>query len=225
MKKLIHFGAWMIFTVLTVFLLIYTYALCAPLGLDEQRQHITLYDCKGSIYYESNFGESSEWTSLNDIPKIVQDAFVAVEDKRFYDHFGFDPIRMTKAVISNLFSDSILQGGSTITQQYAKNLFLTNEQTLTRKIEEFFYAARLEMHYTKQDILEGYLNTLYFGHGVIGIKEAASYYFGKDLEHLPVNWQCWSVSSTAPAFSPLISIMKMLSPGRRQFSRSCMKRI
>lgn len=184
MKKLIHFGAWMIFTVLTVFLLIYTYALCAPLGLDEQRQHITLYDCKGSIYYESNFGESSEWTSLNDIPKIVQDAFVAVEDKRFYDHFGFDPIRMTKAVISNLFSDSILQGGSTITQQYAKNLFLTNEQTLTRKIEEFFYAARLEMHYTKQDILEGYLNTLYFGHGVIGIKEAASYYFGKDLEHL-----------------------------------------
>ena len=184
MKKLIHFGAWMIFTVLTVFLLIYTYALCAPLGLDEQRQHITLYDCKGSIYYESNFGESSEWTSLNDIPKIVQDAFVAVDDKRFYDHFGFDPIRMTKAVISNLFSDSILQGGSTITQQYAKNLFLTNEQTLTRKIEEFFYAARLEMHYTKQDILEGYLNTLYFGHGVIGIKEAASYYFGKDLEHL-----------------------------------------
>ena len=65
-----------------------------------------------------------------------------------------------------------------------KSIFLTNEQTLTRKDRGIFYAARLEMHYTKQDILEGYLNTLYFGHGVIGIKEAASYYFGKDLEHL-----------------------------------------
>ena len=90
MKKLIHFGAWMISQSSLFFSLYIHMSLCAPLGLDEQRQHITLYDCKGSIYYESNFGESSEWTSLNDIPKLYRMLFVAVEDKRFYDHFGFD---------------------------------------------------------------------------------------------------------------------------------------
>lgn len=184
MKKLFRVSLWLFFVTLSLFLLIYTYALCAPLSLYEQRQHITLYDKNGDVLYESNFGENSEWISLDEIPPQVQDAFIAVEDKRFYLHFGFDPIRMAGAAKNNLFSDSILQGGSTITQQFAKNLFLTNEQTLSRKIEEFFYAVRLEMHYDKAMILEGYLNTLYFGHGVIGVKEAASYYFGKELEDL-----------------------------------------
>ena len=184
MKKLFRVSLWLFFVTLSLFLLIYTYALCAPLSLYEQRQHITLYDKNGDVLYESNFGENSEWISLDEIPQQVQDAFIAVEDKRFYLHFGFDPIRMAGAAKNNLFSDSVLQGGSTITQQFAKNLFLTNEQTLSRKIEEFFYAVRLEMHYDKAMILEGYLNTLYFGHGVIGVKEAASYYFGKELEDL-----------------------------------------
>lgn len=184
MNKLFRITIWVLFAFLSVFLLIYTYALCAPLQLYEQRQHITLYDCNGDVLYESNFGESSEWVALEEIPTQVQEAFVAVEDKRFYLHFGFDPIRMAAALKNNLFSDTGLQGGSTITQQYAKNLFLTNDQTLSRKIEEFFYAVRLEMHYSKQDILEGYLNTLYFGHGVVGVKEAASYYYGKELKDL-----------------------------------------
>ncbi|MCB7430434.1 transglycosylase domain-containing protein, partial [Erysipelatoclostridium ramosum] len=78
-------------------------------------------------------------------------------------------VRITKALGTNLIHRDIRQGGSTITQQYAKNLFLTNEQTLSRKVQEFFYAARLEMQYSKKDILEGYLNTVYFGHGVYGV--------------------------------------------------------
>lgn len=184
MKKLLRAGGWLLLILLGILLLIYTYALCAPLQLDEQRHHITLYDRNGKIFYESNFGEAMEWTAIEDIPQRVQQAFVQVEDRRFYWHIGFDPIRMLAAFRNNLNSGGVLQGGSTITQQYAKNLFLTNEQTLQRKIEEFFYAARLEMQYGKQDILEGYLNTLYFGHGVYGVKEAASYYFNAELDDL-----------------------------------------
>ncbi len=184
MKKSASYLLWFLFTVITFFLLIYTYALLFPLKLDEQQQQITLYDCNGDVLYESNFGENSEWVTLEEIPQNIQDAFVIVEDKRFYHHFGFDPIRLAKAAQHNLFSSGTLQGGSTITQQFAKKLFLTNEQTFSRKIEEFFYAVRLEMHYSKQDILEGYLNTLYFGHGINGIKEASSYFFGKDMDDL-----------------------------------------
>ena len=183
MKKAAKITAWILFILVSAILLIYTYALIAPLSLSEQRHHITLYDRNGDILYESNFGEDMEWTDLEDIPQQVQDAFVAVEDRRFYLHMGFDPIRIVSALRNNMHSDT-LQGGSTITQQYAKNLFLTNEQTLQRKIEEFFYAVRLEMHYSKADILEGYLNTLYFGHGIYGISEASSYYFGKDMDEL-----------------------------------------
>ena len=97
MKKLFRVSLWLFFVTLSLFLLIYTYALCAPLSLYEQRQHITLYDKNGDVLYESNFGENSEWISLDEIPPQVQDAFIAVEDKRFYLHFGFDPIRMAGA--------------------------------------------------------------------------------------------------------------------------------
>ncbi|MFR9254661.1 MAG: transglycosylase domain-containing protein [Merdibacter sp.] len=222
MKKLFRVSLWLFFVTLSLFLLIYTYALCAPLSLYEQRQHITLYDKNGDVLYESNFGENSEWISLDEIPPQVQDAFIAVEDKRFYLHFGFDPIRMAGAAKNNLFSDSILQGGSTITQQFAKNLFLTNEQTLSRKIEEFFYAVRLEMHYDKAMILEGYLNTLYFGHGVIGVKEAASYYFGKELEDLNAGElaRLVGVVNGPGAFSP-ISITIRRSAASRPSCRCC----
>lgn len=79
-----------------------------------------------------------EWTSIEQIPEFIQDAFVSVEDRRFYNHAGFDPIRIIKALKNNVMSGGVVEGGSTITQQYAKNLFLTNEQTISRKIQEFF---------------------------------------------------------------------------------------
>lgn len=207
MKKLIHYLMWLFFILISLFLLFYTYAFCVPIDLYGRGQHITLYDCNGDILYESNFGESSEWVALQDVPQQVQDAFIAVEDKRFYSHVGFDPIRMVKAMQNNLFTDNVLQGGSTITQQFAKNLFLTNEQTLQRKIEEFFYSIRLEMHYSKENILEGYLNTLYFGHGVVGIKQAAHYYFGKELEELDAGELAMLVGvvNGPGAFSPYLN--------------------
>ena len=212
MKKAAKITAWILFILVSAILLIYTYALIAPLSLSEQRHHITLYDRNGDILYESNFGEDMKWTDLEDIPQQVQDAFVAVEDRRFYLHMGFDPIRIVSALRNNMHSDT-LQGGSTITQQYAKNLFLTNEQTLQRKIEEFFYAVRLEMHYSKADILEGYLNTLYFGHGIYGISEASSYYFGKDMDELSAGELAMLVGvvNGPGAFSPYLHYENAIS--------------
>lgn len=176
-----------IFLILSLLLVVYLYAFVNRLSLDEQRKNITVYDINGDVLYESNFKKNMKWTDLDDIPQFIQDAFVSVEDKRFYYHAGFDPFRMSKALITNVVHQDIRQGGSTITQQYAKNLFLTNEQTLSRKIHEFFYATRLEMQYSKADILEGYLNTIYFGHGVYGIHAASEYFFDKEMDELSIS--------------------------------------
>lgn len=176
----------MTFIILTILISLYTYAWLYRLPLDEQRKNITIYDVNGKVMYESNFKKNMQWTSIDDIPDFIQKAFISVEDKRFNYHAGFDPIRIVKALATNILHGDIRQGGSTITQQYAKNLFLTNEQTLSRKIEEVFYAARLEMQYSKQDILEGYLNTIYFGHGVYGVHAAAEYFFDKKLNDLTI---------------------------------------
>lgn len=172
--------------VLSLLLAIYTYAWLDPLPIAEARKSITIYDRNQQILYESNFTKNMEWISIDDIPEIVQDAFVCVEDKRFFYHAGFDPIRIVKAFLSNISHGSIVEGGSTITQQYAKNLFLTNEQSVSRKIQEFFYAARLEMQYSKEEILEGYLNTLYYGHGIYGIHRAAHFFFNRELKDLSI---------------------------------------
>lgn len=186
MKKLRRLLFLLILSCLTIVLGIYIYAYFDELPLHDARESITIYDKHGDILYETNFKKNMEWTSIEDIPIFVQKAFVSVEDKRFYHHPGVDPIRLVKALGNNLLSGGIVEGGSTITQQYAKNLFLTNEQTIARKIQEFFYAARLEMQYSKEEILEGYLNTAYFGHGIYGIKAAGQYFFDKDLKDLDI---------------------------------------
>lgn len=175
-----------VFLGLSALLTIYTYAYFDTLDISETRKSITIYDKDGNVLYESNFKKNMEWTPLSDIPERIQDAFVSVEDKRFYLHAGFDPIRIAKAMKNNMSRGEVVEGGSTITQQYAKNLFLTNEQTMSRKVQEFFYAARLEMQYSKGEILEGYLNTLYYGHGVYGIRNAAHFFFDRELAQLDI---------------------------------------
>lgn len=174
----------LVFFTLTILVLLYGAAYIDTLSLDEQRKNITVYDKNGDIMYESNFKKDMKWTSIDEIPEFIKNAFVSVEDKRFYYHAGFDPIRICKALITDLKQGSIVEGGSTITQQYAKNLFLTNEQTLSRKAEELYYSARLEMQYSKDEILEGYLNTVYFGHGIYGVNAAAHYFFDKEMKDL-----------------------------------------
>lgn len=113
------------------------------------------------------------------LPKYLPQAFVAIEDRRFYYHFGLDPIGITRAVFVNLTSGRLREGGSTLTQQLAKNLFLTQERTLERKLQEVILSVWLEAKYSKAQILELYLNRVYFGAGAYGIEAAAQRYFSK----------------------------------------------
>lgn len=176
-------------SIISVFILLFFICLTAfilPLEPIGQSQHISIYDSNDQLMYETNFTKSTDWIDQEHIPQLIKESFIAIEDKRFYYHFGFDPIRITKSLINNITNNKIVAGGSTISQQYARSLFLNNEKTLTRKLKEAFYSIQLEMKYNKETILEGYLNTLYFGHGVYGINEASSYFFNLPLDQLNI---------------------------------------
>jgi len=122
-----------------------------------------------------------------DIPRDLRDAVVAIEDVRFYKHFGIDPVAIARAVVRNIRAGEIVEGGSTITQQLAKNLFLSAQRTFSRKFWEAILTLRLEMKFSKDTILEMYLNQIYFGEGVYGIEEAAKTYFGKSADDLTLS--------------------------------------
>ncbi|MDW7739408.1 MAG: PBP1A family penicillin-binding protein [Bacillota bacterium] len=122
--------------------------------------------------------------SLNEIPEHVRNAFIAIEDERFYSHFGFDIIGSIRAAMVNLRAGSIVQGASTISQQLAQNAFLSTETTYQRKIQEIWLAIQLERSFGKEEILEMYLNRIYFGNGAYGVEAAAQTYFGKSVQEL-----------------------------------------
>jgi penicillin-binding protein 1A len=121
---------------------------------------------------------------LKDMPSYVPKAFIAIEDRRFYEHYGVDPWGIARAVVANILHRGISQGASTITQQLAKNLFLTQERTIHRKLQEAMLAIWLERKFSKTQILELYLNRVYFGAGAYGIEQAAQHYFGKSARQL-----------------------------------------
>jgi penicillin-binding protein 1A len=142
-----------------------------------------VYDRNGKVltnlYYENR-----QWVRLDRISPIMVKAVLAAEDADFYGHGGIDPISILRAFIKDLTHQATRQGGSTITQQLARNLFLTRERTLTRKVKEAILALRMEKTFSKDQILEMYLNTIYFGHGTYGIGAAAEAYFGKSAGQL-----------------------------------------
>jgi penicillin-binding protein 1A len=119
---------------------------------------------------------------LSDLPPYLPKAFVAIEDRRFYAHFGIDPVGISRAIVRDVTGHGGMEGGSTLTQQLAKNLFLTQERTLSRKIQEAILALWLERKYSKDQILELYLNRVYFGSGAYGVEAAAQKYFGKSAK-------------------------------------------
>ena len=121
---------------------------------------------------------------LQDMPAYLPKAFVAIEDRRFYSHWGVDPLGIARAGFRNIFHRGGVEGGSTITQQLAKNLFLTQERTLSRKIQEAILAVWLEHKYSKDQILELYLNRMYFGAGAYGVDAAARKYFGHGAQQV-----------------------------------------
>lgn len=124
-------------------------------------------------------GDSGVSAKVKDLPKYVPQAFIAIEDRRFHSHFGVDPLGIVRAAIANVLRRGVSQGGSTITQQLAKNLFLTQDRTFTRKLQELVLALWLERKFTKSEILDLYLNRVYFGAGAYGVEAAAQRYFGK----------------------------------------------
>ena len=163
-------------------------SLFAPPNMDETLipdAASQFYDINGNVIYTTLSEERRVPVSIDKIPKHVQQAFIAIEDNRFYEHSGIDYRGTARALVSTL-SGREVQGGSTITQQLAKNAFLTQERSIIRKIKEAFIAKELEHKYTKDEILTMYLNQIYFGQGAYGIESASLYYFGKHVQNLDI---------------------------------------
>lgn len=165
---------------------------------------VFLYDNNEKVFFQGN--DEKEWVSLDDISSYVVDATIYTEDKNFYKHHGFDFLRILKAFYINLTSGATRQGASTITQQYAKNLFLSFDKTWKRKWDEMWYTIKIESTYSKDEILEGYLNTINYGHGMYGIENASNYYFGKSAKDLSLAeaTMLTGIPKSPSNFSPLV---------------------
>ena len=159
-------------------LALYIYCLITPKIQITRNQSYYLYDNQDELIF-NNYS----WLSLDQISDNLINATLSTEDRHFYYHIGFDYPRIMKAVFKNITSNSLSEGASTITQQYARNLYLNYDKTWKRKLDEAILAFELETHYTKNEILEGYLNTINYG-GVYGIENASRYYFNKSASEL-----------------------------------------
>ena len=152
-------------------------------ALDSQDKTSFIYDSKGNLITDYKGTEDRVMVSIDEIPVMLQNAFIAVEDARFYEHNGVDVKRIVGALVANITTGSS-QGGSTITQQLIKKTVLSSEQSYKRKLQEAYLAMELETRYTKDQILESYLNTIFLGGSYYGVKVAAYGYFGKELDEL-----------------------------------------
>lgn len=191
----------------------------------------TLTVPKASIFLDSQNNQIGDrytderryWVSLDEMSPYLAEATIAVEDKDFYQHSGFDYSRIAGALLADIKAGNKVQGASTLTQQYARNLYLTHEKTWTRKINEALYAYRLEVFYGKDEILEGYLNTVYYGHGMYGVEAASHYYFGKPARDLTLAEAAMlaGIPKGPTYYSPLVNEEK--ATNRQQVILSLMK--
>ena len=145
---------------------------------DEAIKNLSIDDMANEVKLKENY------TSLEEMPEIYKEAVIAVEDHRFYSHNGIDIFAISRALINDIKAQSFVEGGSTITQQLAKNTYFTQEKKIERKIAELFMAFKLESELTKNEILELYLNTSYFGEGCYTVSEASDMYFDKEPEEM-----------------------------------------
>ena len=157
---------------------LYTYAYLSPKLELRTAGQFYLYDSKDELVYQGS--KTRKWVDLEDINYNLINAVVSIEDKNFYKHHGFDYLRIAKAMYQNIKNGKITQGASTISQQYIKNIYLDFNTSWKRKIEEAFLTLELEVHFTKDEILEGYLNNINYGQGNYGIGNASRYYFNKE---------------------------------------------
>ena len=172
---------------LTFLLLMYLVAFCVGEPELNKVRYIKLYDDQNEIFYQSINNYSGQYVSLENVNPYFLKAIVSIEDKRFYQHHGFDYVGISRAIKTNVIKRKNSQGASTITQQYARLLYLTNEKTWSRKVKEAFFTLQLETHLSKDKILEGYVNNVYFGHGIYGIENAAQYFYKKKASELTLN--------------------------------------
>ena len=151
----------------------------------------------------------SHYVSLDDMPRSLQQAIIAVEDTRFYSHSGFDVTGIARAAVVNMETGEIEEGASTITQQLIKNMFLSSEPSFTRKAEELVLAMNLERHFSKNKIIELYLNTIYFGSNFYGIYDASQGYFGKEPKDLTIGEAAMlaGIPNAPSVYSPYVDFM------------------
>lgn len=150
---------------------------------------IEVYDKENKLLKEDN-QFNGDYCKLNDLPQYTKDAFISIEDKEFYNHKGINKKRIIKAMINNLKSGKMKEGASTISQQLIKNTHLSNEKTIERKLKEMVLTKKLESKFSKNEILESYLNIIFFGNNCYGIESASKYYFNKDASDLDLNESC-----------------------------------
>jgi len=163
----------------------YIYAKSLPKIDINSVNNVTIYDDMEQVIFSGN--GNKEWINLENISPYLIDATLSTEDKRFYNHSGFDFLRIIKSIYVNIATKNLSQGASTITQQLARNLFSNFDKTWERKLKEAWYAFRLEINYSKDEILEAYLNTINYGNGVLGIENASYYYFNKSAKDLTLS--------------------------------------
>ena len=167
--------------------------------------NIELYDKDNNKYLSYSNNNKQTYVSLDKISNYVIDAFISIEDKRFYNHQGVDFIRIGGAILSDIKNQGFVEGASTITQQYVKNLYLSNDKTIERKLNEVLIAMNIERQYSKDEILTGYLNSIYFDSGIYGIEDASIFYFGKSAIDLTLVEACAlaSIPKSPTYYSPI----------------------
>lgn len=168
----------------SIMILTLLYLRSQPLPPAQIEETTTIYAADGQILDQVHQGQNRTYVPIEELPAHLLQAFLAVEDRHFYDHFGFDLKRIGGAVLTNIRHLSLAEGASTITQQLARNLYLNHDKTWQRKWKEAIYTIQLEMHYSKTDIFEQYLNQIYFGHSAYGVETAAQMFFGKKASEL-----------------------------------------
>ncbi len=181
-KTLTKFGIFSIISIIIIIIALYTYAYITPKMDLKSTGNLYIYDIEDNLVYQGS--KNSKWVDLDNISDYLINATISIEDKNFYIHNGFDYLRIASAALNNIKTNSLSQGASTITQQYAKNMYLSFDKSWSRKIEEAFLTLELEVHYDKDSIIEGYLNTIYYGHGNYGIENASQFYFNKKASEL-----------------------------------------
>lgn len=207
----ITFSLILLVASLTILALLYLRS--QPLPPHHIQETTVVYAADGQMIDQIHQGQNRTHVPIEHVPPHLLQAFLAVEDQRFYSHYGFDLKRIAGAAVANVRNRSYSEGASTITQQLARNLYLDHSKTWERKLREAVYTIQLEMHFSKTDIFEKYINQIYFGHGAYGVESAAQTFFGKSATELSLAESALiaGVPKGPRYYSPLLNLDRSLA--------------